>query len=717
MDDPLQMNDWSFRKLAICVVSALLLFILLLFLEFHGLVFPAIRPLLGLFILLVLPGMLLLRSLRAHALGSVKTLFYAVAISAALAMLLGFVLNLLLGPAEMLTQTAMIAGTIMMVLGLMATAWLRDRDYGRPDRLATGRFLDPKVLVLIFLPLLAVISAYVLNATGNNILQFVLIGVIAALTGLLFISKRSPPYVFPFAIASMALAMVLHSSLVSEHLVEWADVSFEMWSAQRVLTNGFWTPSIPELTNSVLSITMLAPMLSSLTGLNMEWVFKLAYPLLFPMLPLGVFLLFRHKVGERTAFGAAFLILASSIFFTEMLGLNRQMVAELFFLAMLVIVNGQDFSPRAQAGLLVLLGVAMATSHYGLVLVLGAIALVALVLYLIIRPKTGRGRYSMKAAGGLVAVMAAIAFVWYFFVLDSAIGQIIQELVQRVLEGQSASGQNNYLMMPFTHIGAWSVADLALAIGYYLFFMLIIIGLVCVIVRRRDQRFGYGYLSLAIVAVAALVAAALSPNVYTLISEGRLFHVSLLLLAPLPVLGLMVLFHRPWNGFGQPRAARVAVAALLVGFLFVNSGVAGAIGGSVQAFELYPDEVDRAHFNAYEHTASKFMASAVGHERMVTANADMAYLMQMQLGFYFPFKGTSTLIRDDYVWTHYFMSETEMLGQVVVEDPSVYRTNKHIIDLSADDRAFYYGMSKVYASPGAAVLFNDDVMPRPPLAP
>lgn len=712
MNDPFQLNDWNIRKLVVLVISLLSTYLSVIYLESVGVYVPVLTAALGLFILLVLPGMLLLRVLRVHSLGSIKTVFYALIISLALAMFSGLALNLVLLQLDQpFSPNVMTGGTFVLVLLLCGLAWIRDRDFDRPAQLKAREVMTPGTILLTCLPVLAVVSTYVLNATGNNALQIVLIASVAVAAAILYVRKATSPHLFAIGIVSISLAMILHTALVTSYLVEWADVSFEYWSASRVLINGFWSTEVSDLTNGVLSITMLAPMMSSLSGLNLTWVFKIAYPLLLPLLPMGVYLSARTRVGNRTAFGAALLILASTMFYTEMLGLNRQMVAELFFIAIFTMLIGQEFTHNVQAGLILLFGAAMATSHYGILLVLGAVALASSIVYIVSYSLVTKRTFRMKRAAGYSALLVGVIFVWYFIVLSSAIGETLRTWIDQLLSGimQMKGSQASQIMMPFNHVGPWTMSEVLMVITFYSFLFFTVAGLICVLYRRdRTFQFGHAYLSLAAVMAGVLFIGLYSPNIYSMVSESRLMHICLLFLAPFTILGVQLIAQvsraKPAR---MKTVSRSAVGAFLLLFLLINAGLPSALAGDHYQFELYPDKVDRTHFNDLEVTTADFIVSRLGYHYMFTADANMAYLTVMKTGSYFPFKGNGTFIQDNQLWAFYLLTDTELDGWASVESPDIYRVGKHTVELSPADKVFFGRMSKVYATQGTTLMMND----------
>jgi len=235
---------------------------------------------------------------------------------------------------------------------------------------------------LYSLPLIAALSTYLLNGWNVAFLQILLLLLIAAaVLTLLFV--RIPSQLYPVAVICVGLAVLFHTSLVSRFVVEWADLSFEYWSANSTLLQGFWDQSGGSRTDTVLSVTVLAPMHALLCGLDLNQVFKVCYPALLALVPVSIYCVARPLIGQRSALLAAFLIISGAVFFTELLGLARQIVAELMLAAILAIVaNGSTISGH-RTPMLWMLILGLMVSHYGVLAIIAPACLVSSVLYLV----------------------------------------------------------------------------------------------------------------------------------------------------------------------------------------------------------------------------------------------------------------------------------------------------------------------------------------------
>ena len=136
----------------------------------------------------------------------------------------------------------------------------------------------------------------------------VIIALVAVLIGFdIFIPKK----LYPLAVFVIAISLLYHSSLISMHLVEWADGSFEYWISNKTVINSIWDPTTYGACNAMLSLTILAPLYSIISNMSITWVFKIVYSLLFSLVPLGLYRVFQKQTNDKIAFLSCFFFIVS----------------------------------------------------------------------------------------------------------------------------------------------------------------------------------------------------------------------------------------------------------------------------------------------------------------------------------------------------------------------------------------------------------------------
>jgi len=457
--NPFQMNDWGIVATLKTSVALYLVTWALIGLDMVGLDVPLVRGLFAIASLLFVPGILILRVLRAHRLGSARTVLFAVGLSVATVMFTGIFINFvyrLVGvvrPFDLLPAV----GTMTTVVALLAVAcYWRDRDFADDPRISAQEVSAPPVLILCILPFIVVLGSFFMNAYHSNLGLLGALVVIGATAFWVSTSASFPKRFYPFAVFTIALALTYYGSLVSSYVWGW-DIQKELYHANLVLINGVWNPTLPDVTNAVISVTMLAPMLAQTSGLSLVWLFKLVYPLLFALVPLGLFVVVQKQTNDKIAFLAAFFVSFLFTFFSEMPSLARQEIAELFLILLLVVIVDKYRSKEEKKRVYVLSGiftVSLVASHYSLAFVSLIYLIIAwLLLFLIDNPALRRLQRSAEGAAtdrsttprrmltlAFVLAFAAFTVAWYMSIgaaASSPIGVILSKIIYVIFTPQS----------------------------------------------------------------------------------------------------------------------------------------------------------------------------------------------------------------------------------------------------------------------------------------
>jgi uncharacterized membrane protein len=185
---------------------------------------------------------------------------------------------------------------------------------------------------------------------------------VALLTGLdEFIHKK----LYPLAVFAITISLLYHKSLISMYVTGY-DIQFEYYLCNLVKINGIWDPTLPMVYNGMLSIVMLAPIYSIILNMGMTWVFKIIYPLLFSLVPLGLYLIFQKQTNDKIAFLACFFFMSLAMSFGEMTALARQEIAELFLVLLILLMIDKNMDKTKRSFLFIVFGISLVVSHYGL---------------------------------------------------------------------------------------------------------------------------------------------------------------------------------------------------------------------------------------------------------------------------------------------------------------------------------------------------------------
>ncbi len=511
--------------------------------------FPLARAAIGIAYLTFIPGFILIKILKLDNLNTVESILYSAGFSVAFLMLAGLVINqfgylagitfpLATLPLSLFINTLIIVGA--------AAAYLRQarRKISPP---AKNIKFSRSMLLFALIPVLSIIGAYFVDATGNNMILLVMIlGIAGLFTVGIAYEKSTKSYAF--AILMIAIALLMHVSLVSNYILPYGgDSPVEMFVFQNAQLNAHWNPvfAFPSdegygRYNAMLSITILPTVYSNMLGIDATWVFKIIYPLIFALVPVGLYLLWQPYIGKKLSFIAAFVFMAQSTFFTEMLALNRQMIGELFFVLLLLTLLNKNIKREGKFITFAVLSFGLVFSHYALAeifLFLIFAAWAASTLYL--------KRPSFNLQLSLIIFFFVVMFVWYIFTSGAVVFESFMSFIGYI------SAQLGEFFNPASR-GATVLAGLGLtespsflntiSRGFaYLTEIFIVIGVIALFRKKLPFKFERDYIVFSVLTVILLIMLTLVPGLANALSMTRFYHILLMILAPFCAIGIWLI--------------------------------------------------------------------------------------------------------------------------------------------------------------------------------
>jgi uncharacterized membrane protein len=672
LNNPLEANDWDIATFFKLIASLQISVWIVLALDAVGVHVPVLREVLILVYLLFVPGIILLRVLRLHELNVIEGFFYTVGLSVATIMLTGLFMNTVYVrgiTSTPLTLVPFIATMSGVVLTLCVLSYRRDRDYSRSTTIDARVVLSPVTLGLLLLPFMSVFGAYLFNVRGTSVATVIVLLAVAALILVCGFTRYVPKRYYSLAIGAIALALLLHNALVTNYL--WGfDIQIEHFVAQTVVSNGFWGTS-PSLNynilnlNAMLSITMLAPLLAIATGISVTWVLKLIFPLLFVMVPLGLYRLYEKQTSPRIALFGVFFFMVTFSFYTELLTMARQEIAEFFVVALLLLLVDKQMRRMPRFFLFGLFGFSLIVSHYALTYIFLFCFILAWLMLLVVGSFDVRAlteRIARKGDAdrsvppfrrprrlrntGISAVFVVgftlIAAVWYRFANNSqpfnTFARIIDVTLAYIgIRGPYAqlTGANNASDMPLPVSasranGGLDTTGLQSILAYklplhqvteYLFLIALIAAIVGVLFALKERsrlKFSNEYLAFSVAMLVVLYLCLVQPLFAASLNLSRFVQIAQIVLSVFLVIGLAGVFSAV-----KRRGAKVAsqgtisppfkaLACFMVILFLFNVGlvykVAGELNDSPTVMAL-STSVDFGKFNDQEMIAAKWIGA------------------------------------------------------------------------------------------------------------
>jgi uncharacterized membrane protein len=624
------MNDWEFRSLLVVVFGIQFSLYILIGLGSLGLDVFFLRPLLGLIYLTLIPGMLLLRVFKIHRLSNVEALMYASGLSIATVMLIGFLSNTFLpfvGVDRPISTFPLLVIFTAAVVVLCILAYVRDRVFSQPSFIKTKGIASPPVVFLCIIPFVSIAGAQLMNVASDNRLSLLALALVASIP-LLMIFGRIPKKLYPLAVFVAAVALLLNVSLITPYVAGY-DVQGEFYFATLVSTSGVWNSAIPNDYNSVLSVAMLAPIISVVCNLSITIVFKVIYQLYFALVPLGLYLIYERQTSDKAAFLSVFYFVSIFSFYAVMTQMMRQEIAELFVVLLILLIIDKKMK-NERFLLFAIFGFGLIVSHYALSFVYIVLLIPALLLLasgrLLKAIKSDQTKRRDAVPFVLILLFIVLAFSWYLSVGGShVIGTVASQLSRGFSDLSDV-----FSLHVGTQAGAVLLANsptrvitlcLSLTAGFLVF-----LGFLALIRRPREMHFTQGYISLICANVAVVAIGFVIPLLFQF-NALRVYQIVLVVLAPLFVIGGTALFKAISRIARQPftkkweKRSFTALSLFLAIFLLFNSGWIYALTNDNPTQYALNSHADAPRFSNQEMLAAKWIVGSKSSETWVSGDA------------------------------------------------------------------------------------------------
>ncbi len=571
----IQLNDWEPKKFLRMMVSLHLALVGTIGFYLIGIELPILRQIIGFIYLTFVPGIIILRLLKLHKMGTTETIIFSAGLSVSFLMFSGYLLNTMLSFLNVKSPLSfwkvIIFITVLSTILCIISYKINRFKYNRLPSLEISR----SAFYLILLPILSIIGTYIVNFQENNIVLMVLIILIAMIPVLIAFNKL-PPELYPLAIFVIALSLLFHRSLISMHLTGW-DIHSEYYTHKLIMDNAYWDSKTWGNLNAMLSIVILPGVYSYFLNMDGEWVFKIVYPLIFSLVPLGLYSVYKHQINnEKIAFFSVFFFMSFSTFYTEMLSLARQEIAELFFVLLIYLMVQDNINPTIRSFLLLTFSASLVTSHYGTSYIF---MLLMIVIFLFSRNPIGTSKiksmlpeFSLKKAtiNYFLAFYIIFILVWYMNMSNASAFKSIIQIGDHIYNSifndffnpenrdksvLMAMGVANPLVPSF---GRLVHRDLQFITQFF-----IIIGFLKIIFSREFSRLKAEYFYL-ITAGLFLLFLSLLPNFANKLNMTRIYHLVLLAISPLFVIGCIFLTETTMKLINIKKTSKYNHAGLII---------------------------------------------------------------------------------------------------------------------------------------------------------
>jgi len=511
------------------------------------------RQVIGFFYYTFIPGFILVKLLKLDRLNTLETILLSIGFSVALLMFIGLLINTVLdslGISHPLSITTIASVMNAITFAGAVLIYIRGGSRKRRDQNKDTGF-HPVYFFLLCPPILSVIGAIWMNFYGDNTLLLLMLTSIAAIFTLSIISKRFlPKKLYPMAIFSFSIALLYHSSLISNYIISFgSDIPVEYFAANLMLKNGFWNPSAMPFNDqlygrihSMLSVTLLPTIYSLLLGINITWIFKAINPIIFAFVPLGLYVIWEKHIGKKYAFIASFLFISQLTFYTEIIALNRQMIAELFFVLLFFTILTEKIKNSKKIICFIIFSFALVVSHYAIAEIFLVLILFA-VLSLILLKKPSR-----KLTMGMVVLFFVMMFSWYLFTTKASTFDSLLSFGEYVYnqlgEFFNPASRGTEIMKGLGLAESPSIWNTISRIFAYCTQALIVLGFIGLITKKVEQSIEKEFYVITLAAFIILMLLIIVPGLANTLNMTRFYHILLFFLSPLCALGADFLAKR-----------------------------------------------------------------------------------------------------------------------------------------------------------------------------
>lgn len=621
-----QINDWKISKLLIIVSVIQIAVLSLIALDSMGLSINGLREVFGFFYLTFIPGILILRLFKLKNLSGSETILYSIGASLAILMFTGFLMNLLypyIGIKNPISIYPLIITISIIVFILSIFCYILNEKVPKNQFDSQKiNLLSPYFLLLSLMPFFSIIGTYLMNNYHNNILLMILIILIGIII-ILAAFRKLPKELYPYAIFVISISLLFHNSLISNYLFGW-DIHKEYYFANLVIMNGIWDFNMPGNVNAMLSITTLAPIYSIILNTNLIWIYKIVYPLLFAFVPLGLYRIIQVQLKDKIAFFSCSFFIFFFVFYTEMIQIARQEIAEIFFILLILLIIDKNKN-IGKSILLIIFAFSLVVSHYGLsYLFLIIIIFYFILTYLInniekfkvLNKLNISNKYEITKKNNLqfTFILFFIAFVltWYIYITSShafitvvKIGdQIASSIYTEFMNPNSVQGL--YVLQKSASSPLHTVSKILQIIGQFL----IVIGFLSTLFKLNKFKINKDYFIFSLGGLILLIMSITIPYFSSSLNTSRMYQITLILLAPFCVIGTITLINWLNNLINIKLTKDLSLkvfSIFLVFFLFFNTGLSFEITNDIPISYSLNSNVDYPKFNSEDFMSAKWI--------------------------------------------------------------------------------------------------------------
>ena len=532
--NPLNFVEWDTKSFLSVLFSIHIAMLGVIGLDLINFQIPILRQFIGFIYLTFVPGVLLLRLLRLKQISFIEKSMFTISLSLITLMLSGFFITEIgtFFVEKPLSTIPLFCMIFLVVSTLFIICYIREKNtIYNPSFITLNYNISRLMIYLLLILFLTLFGTYLVNYYHSNILLLFATLLITSSIFLVLFDKFIPETMYPMVIFILSISLLYHNSLISSTLYGF-DIHQEYYASNVVKILGTWNPEIPTNINAMLSIVMLAPIYSNICDISLTYVFKIVYPFLFSFTPLGMYLIYKKQINNpKIAFFSIFYFMSVYPYYTEMLALARQEIAELFLVLIILVMISNYEAPKKKI-LYIIFSCGLVLSHYGLSYLFIILSLIGYMFLVYLNKK------SEIFCPRTIFLFIMCAIGWSIYISSGSIFDTVGNLFVTVYHGIS------YLQTSAVSLvtkGTSSFSGNLIRLSYYSSIFLILIGFMQSLIAyknsktRSEIQFSKEYISFSFASICSLIVflitSATGMNIY------RIFHISMIFLSLYCILG------------------------------------------------------------------------------------------------------------------------------------------------------------------------------------
>lgn len=628
-------NDWPIFKAIRTILVILAAIYSLMYFDIMGINVPFLRQIVVSIFLLFFPGILVLRILKVRDHDKIEVLLYSLGLSISILMFSGFFANLIypiIGIHKPISFFPLMNLLSLIVLILCFISYLIDKDYKKMISERDNISIEPQLLSIFLLPIITILATYCFEQYQNNCFTLILLFIFACIPLIVCMGKFLHENYYPICIFSVSISLLFHITLISNYLTGY-DINVEYYFSNLTAYSGIWDFSYPNNVNSMLSITILAPILSIMTSIDVVWVLKIMFPLIFSFVPVGIFLIIKKQVNTKISFLASFFFMFTFMYYSIMTQLARQQIGELFIILFVLALLDDKLSRINRAVLCSIFCFSLAVSHYALNYIFLFSILVASIIMIFLDPFSVKLKkyakqvdFSFKLSQSsydvfnlrYIILLIIFALSWYIYISSSSsfisVTNIINNIITNVLDD---------LLNPMSRelatvlVGQISPTGEVTKYLYIIFNISVALGILYTFYDKSSMSFKKEYIAFSLAYLFFWSLSIIIPN-FAMWFTSRLYQITLIFLTPFGIIGLTIISGTlirllRFNEYLNDKFIYICVSFFLFVFLLFNSQVASSIINDDTKSIALNYTVDSAKFNDPEVTSARWISNVSGN--------------------------------------------------------------------------------------------------------